>query len=205
MRFIIRWLGTAAAITATALVVTAGTAYSAPHPDVAKVTGSAEFALPFWPDDDVRTFTFDARAVPYSRPLPGLPFGSPADATGSVKVSQKLAETNTTVSFEAAVDCLITSPGYAVVTAIVSRADEPVRDWIGKRVGFSVYDGGRDRGGHSRDKVGFTWVLSADQNDAGEWGPARIGTCLAPAPFSPVTRGGYTVHHANLVPPPINR
>jgi hypothetical protein len=205
MKTIIRWSGVAVATVGAVLVVTAGVAYPASRSATAKVTGSAEFALPFWPDDDVRSFTFDARAKPYSRPLPGLPYGSPADATGTVKVSHKLAHDNTTVTFEAAVDCLITSPGNATLTAIVTRADEPVRDWVGKRLGFSVHDGGRERGGHSRDRVGFTWVLSADQNDAGEWGEARVGTCVAPAPFSPVTRGGYTVRHADLMPPPTSR
>jgi hypothetical protein len=197
----IRWAAAAVAAGAV-LTVPARASGSAAPPGVARVTGTAEFALPFWPDDDVRTFRFDATAVPYSRPLPGLPTGSPADATGTVQVSHRLAGDGTTVRFEAAVDCLITSPGNATLTAIVTRADEPVRDWVGKRVGFSVYDGGRDDRGRSRDRVGFSWVLSADQDESGTWGPARIGTCLAPAAFSPVTRGGYTVRHAGLVPPP---
>ncbi|MCA2215045.1 hypothetical protein [Jidongwangia harbinensis] len=182
-----------AAPAAPAAPASAGAAHRAP----ARVTGSAEFALPFWPDDDVRAFAFDATAVPYSRPVTGLPTGSPADATGTVRVSHRLAADGVTVRFEAAVDCLITSPGHATLTAVVTRADEPVRDWVGTRVGFSVQD--RDRG---PDRVGFTWSVSADQNEAGEWGAARVGTCLAPAPFATVTRGGYTVRHADLTPPP---
>jgi hypothetical protein len=204
MRRITRW--TTAVLTAgTVLAVTAGAASSASPPGPARVSGSAEFALPFWPDDDVRAFAFDATAAPYTRPLPGLPTGSPADATGTVKVSHRVAENGVTVTWDAAVDCLITSPGNATLTAIVTRADEPVRDWIGKRVGFSVQDGGRDDHGRSRDRVGFTWVLSADQNEAGEWGEARVGTCVAPAAFSPVTRGGYTVRHVQLTPPPAGK
>jgi hypothetical protein len=179
--------------TLLAAPATAGSAYRG----LARVTGSAEFSLPFWPDDDVRGFAFDATGVPYSRPIPGLPTGSPADATGTVRVSHRLATEGITVRFEAAVDCLITSPGHATLTAVVTRADEPVRDWIGTRVGFSVQDSG---GG--RDRVGFTWSVSADQNEAGEWGAARIGTCLAPAAFATVTRGDYTVRYADLTPPP---
>ena len=201
MRTTIRWAAATVAA-ATVLVVPAGAGWSAPPAGTARVTGTAEFALPFWPDDDVRTFRFDATAAPYTRPLPGLPTGSPADATGTVRVSHRLAEDGTTVRFEAAVDCLVTSPGNATLTAVVTRADEPVRDWVGKRVGFSVHDGGRDDRGRSRDRVGFSWVLAADQDDAGTWGAARVGTCQAPAAFSPVTRGGYTVRHADLVPPP---
>lgn len=199
MRRIIRWGGVAAAVS-TALVVTASAAY--PTPATARVTGSAEFVLPYWPDDDVRSFVFDARAEPYSRPLPGLPGGSPADATGAVRVSHWVAGLDRTVTFEAAVDCMITSPGNASLTAVVTRADVEVRDWVGKRLGFSVHDGGRDHAGRSRDRVGFSWDLSADQNDDGEWGEARVGLCLAPAAFAPVTRGGYTVAHADLVPQP---
>jgi hypothetical protein len=202
MRTILKSGVAAAVLALTAMTGQAAQAHPAAdpagrHAAGARVTGSAEFVLPFSPDDDVRKFVFDVRAAPYTRPLPGLPSGSPADATGTVAVSHMVAANHQTVTLEAVVDCLITSPGTATVTAIVTRADEPVRDWIGKRIGFSVYDGGR-RG----DRVGFTWALSGDQNDAGEWGPARIGTCVAPAPFAPVTHGDYTVRHADLTPPP---
>lgn len=196
MRTMIR-RGVAAVLAAGTVLVATGEAARSTPPQQARVSGTADFNLPFWPDRDVRTFGFDVRAAPYTRPLPGLPTGSPADATGTVRVSHRLADTGVTVRFEAAADCLITSPGYAALTAVVTRADEPVKDWVGKRLGFSVHDGAR--GG---DRVGFSWVLSADQNEAGEWGEARIGTCLAPAPFSPVTRGDLRVRHAGLTPPP---
>jgi hypothetical protein len=198
MRNAVKW-SVAAAMVAAAVGAVPSVAVAGGKPAPARVTGRADFALPFWPDDDVRSFTFDVTAKPWSRPLPGLPTGSPADATGTVRVSHLLAGTTTPVTFEAAVDCLITAPGTAALTAIVTRGDEPVRDWVGKRVGFSVQDGGR---GGRHDRVGFTWSVSGDQNEAGEWGAAKIGTCLAPAPFAPVTRGDYTVHHADLTPPP---
>ncbi|MER7586198.1 hypothetical protein ABTW72_01490 [Micromonospora sp. NPDC127501] len=92
---------------------------------------------------------------------------------------------------------MITSPGHATLTGIVTRADEMASDFVGKRVGFSVQDGGR----HG-DRVGFTWSASMDQDEAGQWGPARIGTCLAPAAFATVTRGNFTVRHAELTAPP---
>jgi hypothetical protein len=186
-------------IAAAAVLVVAAVPAQANGRGPARVTGSAEFVLPYGQDDDVRSFAFDARSAPYSRPIPieGGEQGGPADATGTVRVSHFVAAENITVRFEASVDCMITSPGYATVTAIVTRADKLASDFLGKRVGFSVQDGGR---GH--DRVGFTWSASADQNEAGEWGPARIGTCLAPAPFSTVTRGDYTVRHAELTAPP---
>ena len=186
-------------VAAAAIVTGAAAPAAATDRGPARVTGSAEFALPFGQDADVRSFTFDARSAPYTRPLPveGGEKGSPADATGTVRVSHWLAEKNLTVRFEAAVDCMITSPGHAVLTAVVTRADPLARDFLGDRVGFSVQDSRR-----GPDRVGFSWSASADQNEAGEWGPSRIGTCLAPAAFATVTRGGYTVRHAELTAPP---
>ncbi|MEU1643109.1 hypothetical protein OG423_03950 [Micromonospora zamorensis] len=186
-------------IAAAAMLVVAATPAAAASHRPAQVTGSAEFVLPYGQDSDVRSFAFDARSVPYSRPipLPGGEKGSPADATGTVRVAHWLATENITVRFEAAVDCMITSPGHATVTGVVIRADEKASDFLGQRVGFSVQDGGR-----GRDRVGFTWSASADQNEAGQWGPARVGTCLAPAAFATVTRGNYTVRHAELTAPP---
>ncbi|MET7959633.1 hypothetical protein [Micromonospora zamorensis] len=189
-------------IAAAAMLVVAATPAGAASHRPAQVTGSAEFVLPYGQDSDVRSFAFDARSVPYSRPipLPGGEKGSPADATGTVRVAHWLAAENITVRFEAAVDCMITSPGHATVTGVVIRADEKASDFLGQRVGFSVQDGGR-----GRDRVGFTWSASADQNEAGQWGPARVGTCLAPAAFATVTRGNYTVRHAELTAPPEGR
>ncbi|MEU7800324.1 hypothetical protein AB0J14_32970 [Micromonospora arborensis] len=183
-------------VTATATGAAAGAADRGP----ARVTGSAEFVLPYGQDGDVRSFAFDVRSAPYSRIilLPGgKEVSSPADATGTVWVEHWLATQNITVRFEAAVDCMITSPGHAALTGIVTRADEMAMEHLGKRVGFSVQDGGR-----GRDRVGFTWSASFDQDEAGDWGPARIGTCLAPAAFATVSRGDYTVRHAQLTAPP---
>ncbi|WP_433352873.1 hypothetical protein ACQPYV_20905 [Micromonospora saelicesensis] len=194
MRRTLGW-GIAAVTMAVAAATPAGAAEHRP----ARVTGSAEFVLPFGQDDDVQSFAFDARSAPYSRPLP-IPKGengTPADATGTVRVAHWLAAANITVRWEASVDCMITSPGHATLTGIVTRADEMAIDFVGKRVGFSVQDGGR----HG-DRVGFTWSASMDQDEAGQWGPARIGTCLAPAAFATVTRGNLTVRHAEMTAPP---
>lgn len=188
-----------AIVAAAVLVATAGTAAGAAERGPARVSGWAEFELPYGANGDVRSFAFDARSVPYSRPIPipGGQVGSPADATGTVRIAHWMAKDNVTVRFEAAVDCMITSPGFAILTAIVTRADERAADFLGKRLGFSVQDGAR-----GRDRVGFSWSAGADQNEAGEWVQARVGTCLAPAPFATVTRGGYTVRHAELTAPP---
>ncbi|MFI0355124.1 hypothetical protein [Actinomadura sp. 9N407] len=197
-----------AAIGAFAVVGGTTAAYAMPQeapagPKTASVQGSAEFRLTFWPDKDVRSFTFDARATPYTRPMPGAPHGLPSDATGTVKVSHYLDSEDKTVRFEAVVDCMTTSPGNAALTAKVVRGDDEVKEWVGKRLGFSVQDAGKDHKGRSQDRVGLSWVVgNAVENDKGEWVEGTVGTCQAPAAFAPVTRGGYTVKHAEMVPAP---
>ncbi|MDG4785919.1 hypothetical protein O7626_08260 [Micromonospora sp. WMMD1102] len=194
-----------AAAAAVAIVLTGSQASAAPVPEfrpepAARVTGSADVRLTYWPDSDVRTFTFDAVGRPYSRPMPDLPEGLPTDASGTVRIAHRVAEVDVTVRMVARVDCLATGPGVAVLTAVVTEADEPAQDEIGRRLGFSVYDAGRHGG---PDRVGFSWsVVNAEQDENGTWGPADAGTCMGPGPFAPVVRGDYTVRHQDLPPVP---
>ncbi|MDL4772782.1 hypothetical protein [Actinomadura xylanilytica] len=195
---------TAATISAVTVGATAASAAppAAPagEPKTASVTGSAEFRLTFAPDHDVRSFTFDAHAAPYSRPLPELnvPHGLPTDARGTVKISHYVVALKQILRAEAEVDCLSTSPGNAAFTAKVTRADGPLADWVGKRLGFSVQDGGRHH-----DRVGLSWVVgNITENAQGKPVESTVGSCMAPAAFAPVTKGGYTVRHADLLPQP---
>ncbi|GIG86888.1 hypothetical protein [Plantactinospora endophytica] len=191
-----------AAAAAVAILVSGSAASAAPVDragPAARVTGSADVRLTYWPDRDVRTFTFDAVSRPYSRPMPGAPDGLPTDATGTVRIAHQVAGEGVTVRFAATVDCLATGPGVATLTAVVTEADAPVEEWVGKRLGFSVYDAGR----HGTDRMGFSWsVVNAEQDESGEWGEAGVGTCMGPGPFAPVTRGDYTVRHQDLTVPP---
>ncbi|MER7763525.1 hypothetical protein [Streptomyces sp. NPDC097619] len=205
-------LGLALALAATAGLATAASAAQGAGPgegrgsgegrtaarQVARVTGSARFTLPYYPDSDVRAFGFDARAVPYSKPQPGIPTGLPTDAVGTVRISHYFAAEKKTVTAEGTVDCLVTGPHTATLTAVIDRVDEGGPEWVGKRLGFSVYDGGQERG-RSSDRVGFSWngvnLLPKEGQRPAE---AEIGTCMAPAPYAPVTKGGYTVRHAEL-------
>ncbi|MFD9571138.1 hypothetical protein ACFWBI_14945 [Streptomyces sp. NPDC059982] len=175
------------------------------RPAYARVTGSAEFELPYVKDRDVRSFTFDAQAAPYSNPLPGIPTGLPSDARGTVKVSHYSDRDKRTYTAVGRVDCLVTGPHTATLTAVFTEVSPGGPPWLGKRIGFSVYDGGPD-GGHSEDRVGFSWNgVNLLPGGAGEPTEAEVGTCMAPAPYAPVTRGGYTVRHADLLPPPAAR
>jgi hypothetical protein len=188
--------GKLAVLTVVGATAVAGitTAQAEPaKPKVARVSGAADFMLPFHPDDDVRHFAFDATATPYTRPLPGAPQGLPTDARGTVEISHYVAALNQTVRAEGTVDCLVTAPGTATLTAKITRADEPIQDWVGKRLGFSVQDNGR------HDRVGLSWtVVNLNQNPKGEWEESPVGTCMAPAPFAPVTKGDYQVRHGEL-------
>jgi hypothetical protein len=166
----------------------------------ASVSGTAQVRLTYWPDQDVRTFTFNAQAVPYSMPKPGVPIGLPTDARGTVRISHHSPSEGWTVQQEAAVDCLVTSPGNATLTAVVTWDDHPTENFVGKRYGFSVHDGG---GNGRHDRVGFSWsVVNGVQNENGEWEEGKPGICMGPAAFAPVTKGGYAVKHADLLPAP---
>ncbi|WP_329308833.1 hypothetical protein [Streptomyces microflavus] len=173
------------------------------RPAGASVTGKAEFLLPYHQDDDVRSFAFDARADPYTRPLPGIPTGLPTDARGTVTVSHCSAENDITYTAEGRVDCLVTGVRTATLTAVITEVSPGGPPVLGKRLGFSVYDGGEGKG-RSKDRVGFSWngvnlLPTGDDNPPED---APVGTCMAPAPYAPVTKGGYTVRHAELPPPP---
>ncbi|MFH8373678.1 hypothetical protein ACH4A7_09035 [Streptomyces cyaneofuscatus] len=181
-----------------------------PRPVRASVVGSAEFVLPYHQDKDVRSFTFDARAAPYSRPLPGIPGGLPTDARGTVTVSHYSAERDITYTSKGRVDCLVTGVRTATLTAVITEVSPGGPPDVGKRVGFSVYDGGDGKRegkgegeGRSKDRVGFSWngvnLLPKGATPPEE---APVGTCMAPAPYAPVTKGGYAVAHAELPSPP---
>ncbi|MEU3354891.1 hypothetical protein [Streptomyces sp. NPDC037389] len=201
-------LGAALAATVTLGGAAAGNAAADTAPKRASVTGSATFELPYSPDKDVRSFTFDAHAKPYSRPLAGLPTGLPTDAEGTVKVSHYVAALGKTVTAEGKVDCLVTGPGVASLTAVITKISPDVpQDGLGKRLGFSVLDGGKEKAGHkSQDRVGFSWaavnVLRDGDKGAKEPVASDVGTCMSSAPYAPVTKGGYTVRHAELPPVP---
>ncbi|MFB7404516.1 hypothetical protein ACFCZR_30470 [Streptomyces rubiginosohelvolus] len=184
----------------TALTATAATG-ATPSDDApatkpartASVHGSARIHYVFSPDDDIR-FTIDAEAAPYSRPLPGLPQGLPTDARGTVSF-RHVAATGQVATAKARVDCLVTGGGTATLTAVVTRSDVGP---VGERLGFSVSEG---RAGEP-DRLGFSWgVANVDPEKADEQGNVtapKVGTCMAPAPFAPATRGGFRVRHAGL-------
>ncbi|MFI9722377.1 hypothetical protein ACIHFE_22415 [Streptomyces sp. NPDC052396] len=167
---------------------------SASAPAPARVSGQGRIFYAYSPKDDIR-FAVDAQAAPFTRPLGSLPHGMPTDARGKVTFSHYVPAKKETRRSEAAVDCLVTAGDTATFTAVVTKSQDPKE--IGERMGFSVREGGPGKG-----RFGFHWGVSNVDSDKGKAVAPRIGTCMAPAPFAPVTKGGFTVRHADLPPLP---
>jgi hypothetical protein len=126
-------------------------------------------------------------------PLPPLP----THAKGTVTVKHYSPARDSTGWSTAKVDCLVTGGGIATLTAVVEKSNvwEP-----GKRFGLSI---GQGRGSDP-DHLGFGWDIVNLEPRATEAKDveAPTGTCMAPAPFAPVIKGGFTVKHTELPPLP---
>ncbi|MFD7263377.1 hypothetical protein [Streptomyces sp. NPDC059874] len=187
--------GTAALLAALALASPAPAAPVAPK--IASVHGGGTIHFPYSPDDDIR-FTVDAESAPWSKPYPapGLAKGLPTDARGRVTISHHYRQNGFTAVAEAEIDCLVTGGKTATLTAVVKSSNV---GWDGKRIGISVQDG--ERGGP--DRVGFSWaVANVDVKPDGTVSEPPVGTCMAPAPFTEVTKGAFKVTPAPLAPLP---
>ncbi|WP_371588374.1 hypothetical protein [Streptomyces virginiae] len=200
--------GTAAALAAT--LIAAAPAPAAPAsatqaapaaqaaPKVAAVHGGGTIRYPYVPASHDIRFTVDAEAAPWSRPFPaqGGEQGMPVDARGKVTIYHAMPDENVIAVGEAEVDCLVTGGRTATVTAVVTSSNV---GWEGKRIGISVQDG--ERGGP--DRLGFSWgIANVDVQPDGSVSEPRVGTCMAPAPFTEVTKGGFKVTPAPLPPRP---
>ncbi|MER7673051.1 hypothetical protein ABTY61_31975 [Kitasatospora sp. NPDC096128] len=160
----------------------------------ARVSGSGRIHYALRPDDEIR-FTVDAEGAPGSRPLPGIPHGLPTDARGTVHFSHHVVGTTEVHEADATVDCLATGGPVATLTAVITKSDVMP---VGQRIGLSVYDAH----GHGRDRLGFSWgVGNADVDKDGNPYQPVVGTCMALAPFAPVTSGGFAVHSVELPTP----
>ncbi|PWK67813.1 hypothetical protein BCL76_108129 [Streptomyces sp. CG 926] len=184
-----------------ATLIGAAPAPAAPAaPKLASVHGGASVFYAYSADDDIR-FTVDAEAAPWSKPFPDPQGkqGMPTDARGKVTVYHHSPEHDVTGTSEAEVDCLVTGGRIATVTAVVTKSNVGM---VGKRIGISVQDG--ERG--APDRLGFSWGVAnidpPNQEPNGDVAKPSAGTCMAPAPFTTVTEGGFKVTAAPLPPLP---
>ncbi|QIK08237.1 hypothetical protein G7Z12_21590 [Streptomyces sp. ID38640] len=181
--------------TSAASAAPSGTTAAAKAPaGLARVSGQARVFYAYSPHDDIR-FSVDAKAAPFSRPVGGLPQGMPTDARGTVTIYHWSPEKKQGRHAEASVDCLATGGDTATLSAVVTKSEDP--EEIGDRLGFSVKDGGPGRG-----RFGFSWAVSNVDVVDGKAVFPHVGTCMAPAPFASVTKGGFKVTHAELPPLP---
>ncbi|MFF4577448.1 hypothetical protein ACFY15_03430 [Streptomyces sp. NPDC001373] len=194
-----RALALAGSAALVATLVGAAPAPAAPAaPKVASVHGGGTVSYPYVPKEHDIRITVDAEQVPWSRPFQGEggDQGMPVDARGTVTVYHAMPDQNFTAVAEARVDCLVTGGKTAVVTAVVTSSNV---GWEGKRIGISVQDG--ERG--APDRVGFSWgIANVDVKPDGTAEAPRVGTCMAPAPFAEVVKGGFKVTSAPLAPRP---
>jgi hypothetical protein len=199
---------TAIGVTAIAVLAgmaTAGPAPAAPAPSAeskpaksASVHGEARISYIESIDHDIR-FTIHAEQKPFTRPLPPTaPQGLSTDAVGTLKISHTLPG-GATGWAEALVDCLVTSHRTATMTAIVTKSNV---EEVGARLGISVQQGAKGE----PDRLGFSWgVVNVDPGNVDENGQLvrpQAGTCMAPAPFTTVIKGGFKVVHAEITKSP---
>ncbi|MEU9486424.1 hypothetical protein AB0D83_22610 [Streptomyces decoyicus] len=159
-----------------------------------RVSGRARVFYRYSPHDDIR-FSVDATAAPFSRPVNGLPHGMPTDARGTVTIYHWSPEKKQGRRAQASVDCLVTGGDTATLSAVVTKSEDP--EEIGDRLGFSVKNGGPGMG-----RFGFSWAVSNVDVVDGNAAFPHVGTCMAPAPFASVVKGGFKVTHAELPPLP---
>ncbi|MEH1017775.1 hypothetical protein V6U90_32490 [Micromonospora sp. CPCC 206060] len=178
-----------AAVAASAIPAASPATATTQTQSEASVTGSARVFYSPAPDDDVR-FTFDAHAVsPTTGQIP-----HPADAQGTVRVYHRVAALNLTLWAEGEVNCVMTSGRAATLTAIVTKTSpELSQSWMGKHLGFTVFDGGDDESVHSLDQMGSTGPV---ENLAKCMAGNPNAPVMAPAPFFTVQSGGYRVEPA---------
>ncbi|RZE12290.1 hypothetical protein [Streptomyces albidoflavus] len=181
---------------ATVPAVPAASVVSKPA-KAASVHGEARISYIESIHDDIR-FTIHAEQTPFTRPMPPTaPEGLSTDARGTLKFSHSRGEV--TGWAEARVDCLVTSSRTATLTAVVTKSnvEEP-----GARLGISVQQGGKGE----PDRLGFSWgVVNVDPENIDENGQLvrpQAGSCMAPAPFTTVIKGGYKVVHAEITKSP---
>ncbi|MFI1934501.1 MULTISPECIES: hypothetical protein [unclassified Streptomyces] len=192
--------GPAPAAPATSASASSSTSASAGKKPVknASVHGEARISYVESIDHDIR-FTIHAEQTPFTRPMPPrAPQGLSTDARGTLKFSHT-SPSGVTGWAEARVDCLVTSGRTATLTAVVTKTNVGE---TGARLGISVQQGGRGE----PDRLGFSWgVVNVDPENVDENGQPvrpRTGTCMAPAPFTTVIKGGYKVVHAEITKSP---
>ncbi|MDH6542559.1 hypothetical protein [Streptomyces sp. SPB4] len=185
-------VGVAALAVIGGLAVSASASASAPSapvsdearkaPKESSLTGSAKM---FRADGQQVRFSFDAHGFAPAEPdEPGAPAGT---SRGTFRFSHYTADGTQGAYAEGRIDCLLTGGPVATATGVITRSDLPGA--IGKRVGFTVYDG---KGDGRKDRVGYSWAV-------GSIPTMEVPKCLSAAPYETVESGDFKVEH--VLPP----
>ncbi|MER5762691.1 hypothetical protein [Streptomyces sp. NPDC002082] len=179
-------------VSLTALAVIGGLAVSASAsasdearkaPKESSLTGSAKM---YRADGQQVRFSFDAHGFAPAEPdEPDAPAGT---SRGTFRFSHYSADGKQGAYAEGRIDCLLTGGPVATATGIITSSDLPP-GVIGKRVGFTVYDG---KGDGKKDRVGYSWAVSGFDG-------LEVPKCLSAAPYETVESGDFKVVH--VLPP----
>ncbi|MFZ3497338.1 hypothetical protein ACODT5_29630 [Streptomyces sp. 5.8] len=173
------------AVTASASVSAAASASdeAKKSPKESSLTGSAKMDRA---DGQQVRFSFDAHGFAPAEPdEPDAPAGT---SRGTFRFSHYSADGKQGAYAEGRIDCLLTGGPVATATGIITSSDLPPGA-VGKRVGFTVYDG---KGDGKKDRVGYSWAVSSFD------GP-EVPKCLSAAPYETVESGDFKVVH--VLPP----
>ncbi|MCF3122796.1 Repetin [Streptomyces arenae] len=140
----------------------------------AALTGTAMIDRP---KGDEITFTFDAR-------LDAADAKDPGKAHGTIRFSHYMEELKWGGAGEARVDCLMTGGKVATVSAVVTEADGDLKNTVGKRVGLTVHDQGK------QDRFGYSWAMTGLPAEL----PDDMPKCVSAAPFEKTRPGSGTFH-----------
>ncbi|MFG3508633.1 Repetin [Streptomyces sp. NPDC047821] len=138
--------------------------------EAAALTGTAMLARPA---GDHVTVSFDAH-------LDAKDNDNPLNAHGTFRFSHYMGDWGGKA--EAEVDCLITGGKVAVVSGVITKADRDLKDAVGKRVGVSVHDLGK------QDRLGYSWAALGLPQET----PDDLPRCISSAPFEKTKPGSGT-------------
>lgn len=152
-------------------------------PKESSLTGAAKT---YRADGQQVRFSFDAHGFAPAEPdEPDTPVGT---SRGTFRFSHYSADGTKGGYAEGRIDCLLTGGPVATATGIITSSDLP-SGVIGKRVGFTVYDG---KGDGKKDRVGYSWAVAGFEG-------LEVPKCLSAAPYETVQSGDFKVQH--VLPP----
>lgn len=108
---------------------------------------------------------------------------SPVSVKGTFAVTHERPDGTLFAEMSGSLDCMWVAGDVAVATGVIEEYDMPGLPELepaGRRVGFTIDDGGR------HDRIGWSWAVTGFEGD--------VSPCMSTAPFFEVERGWFAVH-----------